>query len=189
VICTAHEPKAGGTIAGTKAFVNNAPVTPHIEGEKDADHQLTGFRVSFEPKYRIGPTPKPFHVIARTVELPNPVNGYSTDLVFTMPDPVEAAAYRKARSACRSDVLEQLHKAEGLPVPIEDMATLLLGPDADSKKKLANMVANLKRHVQGKAGFVKADLADLAVRDRYGHIEDPIVFQLPGPKVRSEYSS
>jgi hypothetical protein len=84
VIVNAHEPKSGGTISGTQRFLNNAPVTPKIEGEKDAGKQLVGFTVTMDPKYRIGPTPKPFSVKAITVSIPEPVNGASSDLVFVV---------------------------------------------------------------------------------------------------------
>lgn len=96
VICTAHQPKAGGTIAGSQIFVNNAPVTIHVEGDFDTDNQLIGFSNKFAPKYRIGPTPPRFRVIAETVTLPWASNNNRTDIVFRMAAEPEADAEGKA---------------------------------------------------------------------------------------------
>jgi hypothetical protein len=84
VICTAHSPKSGETIAGSKIFSNNAPVTIHVEGAFDKNRQLVSFLNTFFPKYRIGPTPPRFRVKAEKAELPWTVNGHKTDLVFHM---------------------------------------------------------------------------------------------------------
>jgi hypothetical protein len=92
VICTAHKPKSGETIAGSQIFVNNAPVTIHVEGKFNRDHQLIGFSNTFEPKYRIGPTPPRFSVSAETVTLPWPSNNNHTDIVFHMADEPEMEA-------------------------------------------------------------------------------------------------
>jgi hypothetical protein len=105
VICTAHKPKSGETIAGSQIFVNNAPVTIHVEGEFNRDHQLTGFACTFEPKYRIGPTPPRFAVAAETVSLPHSVNGSATDIVFHLTevgaaDAEEAGESRAAQREC-----------------------------------------------------------------------------------------
>jgi AAA domain/Bifunctional DNA primase/polymerase, N-terminal len=83
VICTAHKPKGGEDIAGSKIFQNNAPVTAYIEGSFEGT-LLTEFTVAFRPKYRIGKPPAPFSVSAEEITLPRPVNGSTTDIVFNM---------------------------------------------------------------------------------------------------------
>jgi uncharacterized protein YndB with AHSA1/START domain len=85
-ISTAHDPKAGGSIAGSQVFENNASVAAFIEGEFDENRRLLGFQVTFTPKYRCGPTPDAFYVKAETVTLPWEVNGVNTDVVFRVAD-------------------------------------------------------------------------------------------------------
>jgi hypothetical protein len=85
LICSAHRPKSdSSTISGTQVFLDNVPVTPHIEGHRTGGNQLTGFTVTMEPKFRVGPPPKPFTVRALAVVLPKPVNGAHTDMIFSV---------------------------------------------------------------------------------------------------------
>jgi uncharacterized protein YndB with AHSA1/START domain len=98
-ISTAHDPKAGGSIAGSQVFENNASVTAFIEGEFDENRKLTGFNVTFTPKYRCGPTPDAFYAKAETVTLPWEVNGVNTDVVFRVAD----GSARRGKPAENSD--------------------------------------------------------------------------------------
>ena len=161
-------------MSGTQRFLDNCPVTPHIEGHKNADDQLTGFTVRMTPKYRIGPTPKPFTASATAVALPELVNGAHTDLVFQ----VAAAEYRKAKGAFRSDVLGHLTRAHPAPMPIDRLAELLVDEATDTSQ-MKSMKLKLRRHVIGAKGQVKPDLADFVRRDPYGDVVDPITFKMP----------
>ena len=84
VIVSAHSPKSGDrTIAGTQNFLNNAAVTPYITASIK-DKALTAITISFGPddKFRIGPKPAPITVHPRTITLPAPVFGHTSDMAF-----------------------------------------------------------------------------------------------------------
>lgn len=170
VIVNAHEPKTGGTISGTQRFLDNAPVTPHVEGIKSGP-ELRGFKVTMEPKYRIGAPPKPFTAHAEPVALPEPVNGSHTDLVFK----IAAAGGAAEPSTVRAKILAAL-PTDGSPMNIQFVC------DASGLRR--DTIAN---HVRGKkVGAkvrVKADCADLVVRDDDGLPSGQVtawMFRLPG---------
>jgi len=101
VICNAHQPKSGpdAGIAGSGDFNANCPVTPHLIGEKDERGRLTAIECRFEPKFRVGPVPKPFTARAISVALPKPVGGVVSDLVLVALSDAEQAARKPARAA------------------------------------------------------------------------------------------
>ena len=92
ILVNAHQPKSGaeGKIAGTGTFIDNAPVTAHLR-DISPGKELSEIICDFEPKFRIGPKPKPFVVKAIAVPLAQPVAGFSSDLVFQALEPAEAA--------------------------------------------------------------------------------------------------
>jgi hypothetical protein len=174
VIVNAHEPKAGGTISGTQRFLDNCPVTPHIKGHKDGDLQLTGFTVRFEPKYRIGRTPKPFSVEAQTVELPAPVNGSHTDLVFTTTSrPAERDEYRGQVV----EAIAHLLKQEGgeytnVPAVCRHLNPIEEGEsEEDYKKRVDTACRKLRRAIMGSQnndGAPKGALKELVMLTKQG---------------------
>jgi hypothetical protein len=154
ILCVAHQPKSdSGTISGTQVFLDNAPVTPHIVGTK-LGGQLSKFRVTMEPKFRVGAPPKPFTAVARTVPLPTPVNGSHSDLIFTT-EPGSGQGF--AGSEVRTAILAALPK-DGTKMHIQCVC------DATGLTK-----DTIGRHVRGmRAGGkmkVKSDCADLVVTD------------------------
>jgi hypothetical protein len=177
VIVNAHEPKSGGTVSGTQRFLDYCPVTPHIIGHKTPDLQLTGFTVKMEPKYRIGPTPKPFSVAATTVRLPQVVNGAHTDLIFTLD---RTQRQKGVYADLRSQVVPFLIENHPRRVDIDSMAEMLVKDceDHERAKLIANMKSHLKKHVCGVKGQISPALADL-VWKHGGAIVEPIEFQMP----------
>jgi hypothetical protein len=168
ILCSAHQPKSGDGISGTQVFLDNAPVTPHVEGIKSGG-QLHGFKVTMEPKFRVGPPPKPFTVKARAVALPEVVNGSHSDLVFAL----DNGAVPEAHSAVRGRILASL-SAHPLNFVYVCQASGL------TRDQIAN-------HVRGKIFDgklkVKPDCRDLVVSDTDGMIpakREDWFFRLPG---------
>jgi hypothetical protein len=149
----AHQPKsATGTISGTQVFLDNAPVTPHIEGTKSGG-RLLQFKVTMEPKFRIGPPPAPFTAVAATVELPKAVNGACTDLIFTIGDMGCSPPSRTFSSEVRLKILAVL-PTDRSPKTMDEVCTATeLSRDT------------ISRHVRGKwekgKMKVKPDCADV----------------------------
>jgi len=107
ILCTAHEPKTGGTISGTQVFLNNARVTPHLErvGKDDTDFRIV---CEMEPKFRIGPKPKPFTVLGRAVPISSGIDGVASDLVFQIDE--GARPQLNADASLRSKVISALRR-------------------------------------------------------------------------------
>jgi AAA domain len=97
IICNAHQPKYGaeGLIAGSGDFTAACAVTPHLKAVTDGRKRLIGIDCEFDPKFRIGPKPDAFNVRALPVELPAPVAGFPTDLVFTYTGAVGTSTAKK----------------------------------------------------------------------------------------------
>jgi hypothetical protein len=154
LICNAHEPKTGGTISGTQVFLNNAPVTPNLtrEGKDDTDFRI---RCTMEPKFRIGPKPKPFTVKGHLVPLPKPVAGTSTDLVFKMLAPAEEPRRVAGEQEVKQqviDALRQLTKTEKeyVTVPVLAMQLNPQEPDeeySEYEKRLDTAAVTLRRQI------------------------------------------
>ena len=157
ILCSAHDNKsASGTISGTQTFLDAAPVTPHIEGLKTAG-ELRGFKVTMEPKFRVGPPPKPFTVRALPVVLPSAVNGSHSDIVFT----IDTGSAVQAFSTVRAKILAVLPK-DGSPMNIQFVC--------DGARLNRDTIA---RHIRGKIERggkikVKPDCLDLVETDDDG---------------------
>jgi hypothetical protein len=94
-------------------------VTIHVEGKFNRDHQLIGFSNTFEPKYRIGPTPPRFSVSAETVTLPWPSNNNHTDIVFHMADEPEMEAEAEEPGKPKRSKREENLRRIGIGIGIE----------------------------------------------------------------------
>jgi hypothetical protein len=194
IICNAHEPKTGGTISGTQVFLNNAPVTPHLErvGKDDTDFQII---CEMEPKFRVGPKPKPFTVKGHAVPIPKRVDGIASDLVFKITEPSERAG-KSDKEPLRLRVIVALRELTNtsddyVTVPVV-AATLypkeLDEEDKDYRKRLAVAENELRRAIQKRgntSGTPMGPLSDLVKLTTSGTAYNPYRMFLPD-KLRAD---